>query len=223
MFIISESWRSAYPGAHAGVLAMRGVANPPQHPELEGRKAALEAALRARYAGSDRAALKALPAIQAYNAYYKGFNKTYHLLLQLEGVVLKGRSIPSGAALVEAMFMAELGNLLLTAGHDVDALVLPIVVDVAGGDERYVMLSGQEQTLKAGDMFMRDGQGVISSVLYGPDARTRITAATRAALFTVYAPSPIEAQAVRQHLQDIRDNVLTIAPRAEVEALEVYP
>jgi DNA/RNA-binding domain of Phe-tRNA-synthetase-like protein len=96
-------------------------------------------------------------------------------------------------------------------------------VDVAGGDERYVMLSGQEQTLKAGDMFMRDGQGVISSVLYGPDARTRITAATRAALFTVYAPSPIEAQAVRQHLQDICDNVLTIAPRAEVDVLEVYP
>ena len=28
MFIISESWISAYPGAHAGVLAMRGVANP---------------------------------------------------------------------------------------------------------------------------------------------------------------------------------------------------
>ena len=164
-----------------------------------------------------------MPAIQAYNAYYKGFNKTYHVLLQLEGVVPQGRSIPSGAALVEAMFMAELGNLLLTAGHDVDALVLPIVVDVAGGDERYVMLNGQEQMLKPGDMFMRDGQGVISSVLYGPDARTRITAATRRAIFTVYAPSPIEAQAVRQHLQDIRDNVLTVAPHAEVEALEVYP
>ena len=46
--------------------------------------------------------------IPAYNACYKGFKKTYHVQLQLESVALKGRSIPRVAALMEAMFMAEL-------------------------------------------------------------------------------------------------------------------
>ena len=60
--------------------------------------------------------------IQAYAAYYERFNKTYHVQLQLESVALKGKSIPRVSALVEAMFMAELENLLLTAGHDLDVV-----------------------------------------------------------------------------------------------------
>jgi len=42
-------------------------------------------------------------------------------------------------------------------------------------------------------MFIADGQGVISSIVYGPDRRTRITLATRNAVFTVYAPAGIGA------------------------------
>ena len=126
MFEVAPAWHSAFPGAHAGILVMRGVSNPAHHAELELRKGALEESLRARFAGQDRAAIKALPAIQAYQAYYKRFDKTYHIQLQLESVALKGKPIPRVAALVEAMFMAELKNLLLTAGHDLDRLQLPI-------------------------------------------------------------------------------------------------
>ena len=62
MLTVSEQWRQAYPGASAGVLAIHDVTNPRQHAGLDQRKTALEAQLRARYAGYDRAALKALPA-----------------------------------------------------------------------------------------------------------------------------------------------------------------
>jgi len=223
MFTVSEAWKTTYPGAAVGVLAMRDVANPRRHAALDERKAELEDQLRSRFAGYDRAALKALPTIQAYNAYYKRFKKTYHVQLQLESVVLKGRSLPRVAALVEAMFMAELKNLLLTAGHDLDAVQMPVGIYVADGSERYVRLNGQEQTLKAGDMMIADAEGVISSVLYGPDQRTRIRPETRRVLFTVYAPPGIGEQAVREHLQDIQANVLLIAPEAEVEMLELIP
>jgi hypothetical protein len=47
--------------------------------------------------------------------------KTYHIALQLEPVVLKGKSLPNVAALVEAMFTAELGDLLLTASTGASA------------------------------------------------------------------------------------------------------
>ncbi len=222
MFVVAKAFEATYPTAMAGVLAMRAVVNPDSSPALDGRKEDLERALRAHFAGQDAAALKTLPQIQAYNAFYKHFGKTYHVQLQLESVALKGKSIPRVAALVEAMFVAELKNLLLTAGHDLDAVQLPVTLDVADGSQLFTMLNGREQVLKPGDMMMSDGQGVISSVLYGPDQRTRIVPATRRVLFTVYAPAGIEEQALRQHLQDIQSNVRLVAPEAETELLEVY-
>jgi DNA/RNA-binding domain of Phe-tRNA-synthetase-like protein len=159
--------------------------------------------------------------LQAYATYYRRFKKTYHVQLQLESIVFKGKSIPSVAALVEAMFMAEIKNLLLTAGHDLDALHLPLTVDVARGDERYTVLRGQDQELKADDMFIRGGAGVISSIIYGPDQRTAISAQTRNVAFTVYAPAGIAEETVLNHLRDLQQNVQLIAANARTELLQV--
>jgi DNA/RNA-binding domain of Phe-tRNA-synthetase-like protein len=218
---VSEAWRSAFPNAHAGMLVMREVENPPVHAGLESRKRELEERLRARFAGGDRKTVAALASIRAYGAYYRPFKKTYHVQHQLESVVFKGKPIPSAAALVEAMFMAELNSQLLTAGHDLDSLRPPVTLDVSSGRERYVLMRGEEQLLKAGDMLISDQVGVISSILYGPDQRTRMTAATRNVLFTAYAPEGISPEAVHQHLQKLRDYVLVISPRAQVETLQV--
>ncbi len=222
MLTISETWKTAYPGAAVGILTLRNIADPERPPALEARKAELEARLRARYAGYDRAALKALPQIAAYTAYYKRFKKTYHLLLQLESVVFDGKPIPRMAAPVEAMFMAELDDLLLTAGHDLALIEPPIRLDIAKGDERFVNIAGQENTLKSGDMFIADATGVLSSIIYGSDQRTMITPATQQAIFTTYAPAGIGAEAVREHLQHIRDNVSLVAPDVETAFLDVY-
>ena len=118
MFEVTPEWKLAYPDAYAGVLVIRAVSNPPHHPGLEDRKAALEEQLRAQFSGQDRAALASHPVLQAYDAYYRHFKKTYHIQLQLESIVLKGKSIPSVAALVEAMFMAEMQDMLLTAVNE---------------------------------------------------------------------------------------------------------
>jgi len=220
MLTVSDAWRTGWPGAAAGVLAMRGAANPARHAELDKVTDELERELRTRY--PDRNALRALPAIQAYETYFKGFKKTYHVLLQLESVAVKGKPIPRPGALVQAMFLAELKNQLLTAGHDLAAVEPPIRLDVATGSERYVMYNGQEQSLKAGDMFIADAQGVISDVIYGPDRRTRIGPGTRDVLYTVYAPPGIGLEAVRRHLEDMRGHVTLVAPGARLDALEVY-
>jgi len=222
MFAVTSAWKSAYPEAHAGVLVMRAVSNPPDHPALESEKETLEAQLRSRFSGQDRAAIAGHPVLQAYNSYYRGFKKTYHIQLQLESIVLKGKSIPRGAGLVEAMFMAEMNDLLLTAGHDLDALDLPLTLDVAAGTEQYTLLRGEEQLLKAGDMLIRDQAGVISSIIYGPDRRTQITPDTRNVVFTVYAPPGIDEQTLMAQLQHIQENVMIFSPQAQVELLEVY-
>jgi DNA/RNA-binding domain of Phe-tRNA-synthetase-like protein len=221
MFTITEAWKTAYPDAHAGVLVMQSVDNPSTHPELERLKQNLEGRLRAQFAGKDRGALESFSTIPAYAAYYRKFKKTYHVQGQLESIAFKGKSIPNVAALVEAMFMAEVKNLLLTAGHDFDRLDLPVTLSVARGSERYTLLRGQEQVLKTDDMFMSDRSGVISSIVYGPDRRTQIRAETRNVLYAVYAPAGIPAAAVQTHLQDIRDYVRIVSPDAAVHTLQI--
>jgi DNA/RNA-binding domain of Phe-tRNA-synthetase-like protein len=142
--------------------------------------------------------------------------------LQLESVIHKGRSIPSVATLVEAMFMAELKNMLLTAGHDWDSLQGTIQLDVASGSESFVAMDGESYTLKPDDMMMADEAGVITSVIYGLARRTQIRLATRNVVFTVYGAPGINPGAVEAHLGDIRDNVLLVAPESQVTHMAVY-
>jgi DNA/RNA-binding domain of Phe-tRNA-synthetase-like protein len=219
--LVSPRWRAAHPGALVGVLEMGLVANPETSPELDVRKQALEADLRSRFGSLARSELKSHPDVAPYTAYYKRFDKTYHVQHQLESIVFKAKAIPRAAALVEAMFMAELRNALLTAGHDRDSIRGTPGLDVATGAETYTLLGGRQQTLKQGDMFIYDEEGVLSSILYGPDHRTRITPATTRVLFTVYAPAGIAERKVREHLDTLRDLVLTVSPAAEIQHADV--
>jgi len=222
MFEVTSAWKSTFPEAHAGVLVVRDVINPAHHPELEKHKTELEEQLRSQFSGQDRAVMSNLPILQAYNTYYRRFKKTYHVQLQLESIAWKAKSIPSVSALVEAMFMAEMKNMLLTAGHDLDVLYPPLTLDVSNGTESYTLMRGNEQVLKADDMMISDGMGVVSSIVYGPDQRTQITNGTQNVVFTVYAPPGITEQTVAQHLQDIQEYVMVIAPQAQVELFKVY-
>ncbi len=136
MLTISKKIKTIYPEASLGILAMKDVSNPQQHEGLDQRKLKIENNLREKFAGLTRADLKKLEPINAYRNYYKKFKKSYHILFQLESIVFKNKSIPKVAALVEAMFMAELKNLLLTAGHDLDTVDLPVKLDAASGTEK---------------------------------------------------------------------------------------
>ena len=221
MFEASNAWKVAFPGAQIGILALDNVANLEVCKQLDLRKSALEDQLRRQFAGKTRQAIEELATIQAYTNYLKPFKKTYHVLLQLESVALKDKPIPHVAALVEAMFMAELESQLLTAGHDLDTLQLPVSIEVARGEERYILRSGQEQVLKPNDMYIRDRMGIISDIVYGPDQRTQIKKETRRVLFTVYAPTGIRQDSLVKHLETIREYIKLISPEAKTVALEI--
>jgi hypothetical protein len=72
-------------------------------------------------------------------------------------------------------------------------------------------------------MMISDGNGIISSIVYGPDQRTQIRAETREAVFTVYAPAGIHPGAIVAHLDKIRYYAAIIAPGVRTLVLEVYP
>ena len=221
MITASDQFIKKYPSAHAGILIIRDVQNPSSHAQLEETKRQIEMDLRNRFSALDAQALSTIPLLCAYTAYYKQFNKTYHVLGQLVSIIHKGKSIPTVSALVEAMFMAELKNGLLTAGHDLDQIHMPISINIAEGDEHYVVMRGQDQVLKSGDMYISDEESILSSVLYGPDQRTQITPATKNVLFTVYAPEGVDPEAVKSHLTDICNLVLIVSPQAKMDQLQV--
>ncbi|MGI6585818.1 MAG: phenylalanine--tRNA ligase beta subunit-related protein [Lutisporaceae bacterium] len=222
MLLISEKLKTTYPGGFIGAVLIKNASNSEFNIRLEKKKEELENALRAKYENINRSDLSLTGPIKTYVNYYKRFKKTYQVLLQLESIVLKKKSIPNVAPLVEAMFMAELKNLLLTAGHDMDVVRLPIRVDLSQGNERYILLNGQEKELAPGDMMMVDGSGIISSIIYGPDNRTKITQNTKNVLFVVYAPPGINEGLLEQHLQDIIQYVKIVSPDAILETQKVY-
>jgi DNA/RNA-binding domain of Phe-tRNA-synthetase-like protein len=222
IFTTTDEWKRAFPGAHAGVLAVSQVTNPASNRELEQHKAELVQELRTHYGGMSRAQLEKLPVLQAYKDYYKRFDKTYHVQLQLESILFKGKSIPNVAGLVEAAFMAEMKDWLLTASHDLDTLQMPLTLDVTRGSETYTLLRGEARQVKAGDMMISDEKGIISNILYGPDQRTQIRPSTRSAVYTTYAPAGINPLAVSDHLRDIEHYIHLFSPESQTELLQVF-
>lgn len=219
---VTNRWRETFPGAHVGFLLVANVDNMKRATPLDERKREVEARLREAYAGLTRNKLLELDVLRAYRDFYKAFGNTYHVQLQLESVVHKGKALPNVSPLVDANFVAELQTLVLTAGHDAASLEGPLTLDASAGGETFVQLSGAEKTLKPGDMMMLDGRGVVCTVLYGQDRRTPISPATRRGLYVAYAPAGVPVAAVERQLSTIRNNVRLFAPEAEVELLDIY-
>src|SRR5215510_13870722 len=101
------AWRAAHPGGAIGLLELSGVDKASTQAGLADRKRETEARMRARYQGLTRQDFTSLPVMSAYVRYYKRFGKTYHVALQLESIVLKGKGLPDVTPLVDANFVAE--------------------------------------------------------------------------------------------------------------------
>lgn len=220
-FDATDGWRSRYPGAVVACMLVTGVQNPTNAPELESRLTGIETELRERYAGFDRAALRASFPFAAYDRYYRGFGQTYHVQHQVESVALKGKAIPRRAALVEAAFAEELRSGLLTAMHDADAIGETIIADVAGGTEEVVLYNGKTATLDAGDMYMGGEIGILTTVICGPAAYGLVTPETTRVAVCIYAPDGIGEDAVTKHLEAIATNMRLFSPASVVEVCKV--
>jgi DNA/RNA-binding domain of Phe-tRNA-synthetase-like protein len=213
----TDEWRAAHPGATIGLLELSGIDNTGSSDRLNSRKRDIEAHLQQRYRGFSRQEFLALPVLAAYDRYYRRFNKTYHLQLQIESIVLKGKTLPSVSPAVDANFMAEVETLVLTAGHDASRLTDSILVDVSRDGDHMTPMNGPARAIRAGDMIMRDTDGICCSIIYGQDARSPIAAATTRILYVAYAPSGVPTDAVDGQLRRAEEHVRLFAGTARVE------
>lgn len=220
MLTIDETWKIAYPGTSIGIMAVNEITNSYGDQTLTEKKTQLLQCLQAQIKTKDD--LLTYGPLPHYVQYYRHYRKTYHVLPQLESVIFKGKQIPGINPLVEAMFMAELKSGLLTAGHDGGALKLPLLLRVATGEETYTGMNGKKQAAKKGDMLLADGEEIISSVLGGPDFRTRITEATKKCVFVVYGVPGISSSVIEEHLEQILDNINVFSANFVVAFQHVY-
>jgi DNA/RNA-binding domain of Phe-tRNA-synthetase-like protein len=213
----TDAWRAAHPGAIIGLLELSGLRNAGRSAALDARKREIEAGLQERYKGFIRPDFLALPVMAAYDRYYTRFNKTYHVQLQLESIVLKGKRLPDVSPAVDANFMAEVETLVLTAGHDSRKLLGPIVIDVSRDGEQMTQMNGMPKAVRAGDMVMRDVGEISCSIIYGQDARSPISPETSGALYVAYAPAGVTADIVERQLQGIEANLRLFSAKLAVE------
>lgn len=203
----TDEWRRAHPGAAIGFLELSDVDNTHPSEALETRKRQVEDQLRSTYRGFDRAAFLALPVLAAYKSYYRQFKKTYHIQLQIESIVLHAKGLPTVSPLVDCNFVAEMETFVLTAGHDVGRLREPVLIDVSREGDTMAQMQGGIKAIRAGDMVMRDREGISCSILYGQDSRSPISPGTSHVLFVSYAPPGVPPELVTTHHQTIETYV----------------
>jgi DNA/RNA-binding domain of Phe-tRNA-synthetase-like protein len=219
MLLISgtSEWRATHPGSIIGLLELSGVVNTHPSAQVDDRKRETEQRLREQYKGFTRQDFMALPVISAYDQYYKRFNKTYHVQLQLESIVLKGKNMPNMSPLVDANFVAEIETLVLTAGHDVGKLHGSVIIDVSREGDQITQMNGETRPIRAGDMIMRDANGVCCSIIYGQDNRSPISSETSHVLYVAYAPPGVPEEVVESQLLKIDEAVRLFSPTVVVE------
>ena len=86
------------------------------------------------------------------------------------------------------MFMAEPENRILTSGHDRDTIQGTPVYDLADQGQEYTKINGKKQALQKNDVILKDDDGILTSILYGPSARTSIKMETVNPLYLAWCP-----------------------------------
>jgi DNA/RNA-binding domain of Phe-tRNA-synthetase-like protein len=196
--------RLMYPRVAFGGLTILGAANMRQNKALDEAKRSLEKIIRDEYPqpGED-------PVIQNYADYFKRWNKTYPVEFQIRSIK-SGRSLTRVSTLVDTMFLAELHNRVLTSGHDLDSIRGDAVFDLSDKGDEYIKLNGEKQVLPQSDVVLRDDEGILASVLYGPARRTSICPETLNAQYFAWCPNGMKDEDIIRHLNDIKTYLMKV-------------
>ncbi len=197
-FKVKPEVKILYPAAHFGGITIQDQQNQKKHTDLEQAKRLLEKNIRENYPDP-----KEDPVVQCYADYYKKWEKTYPIVFQINSIK-KGRTFPQVSTYVDSMFLAELEDRILTSGHDRDTIQGELVYDLADEGEEYIKLNGEKQVLVKNDIVLRDTDGVLASILFGPAARTAIKNDTANPLYFAWCPMGITPETVEKHLTTIK-------------------
>lgn len=211
------SFDGASSGFICGFLRVSGCSGEADRPVLDRLRATIGEEVRERWGGKGKTAFRQDPVLEAYRRFYGRFGNSYFVQLQLETAAKGERPIQLDIPIVSVMFLGELRHRILTATHDASSVRLPLSVGAADGTHVIRRMGGAERTLKPGDLFMADREGVISSVLAGPDERTRVTERTTDAIYTTYVPPGVGEHVLAAYLDDLECTIRSIYPASRID------
>ncbi|MDR2158790.1 MAG: hypothetical protein LBP23_01845 [Treponema sp.] len=171
-------------------------------------------AIKAGAAGYDR---KKDFGDEVYFRYFRGFKKTYPVMLQLESVLLKDKPFPGFNPVYEVMFLAELRLRMLLGVHDVDKLQGPLVLFRGTEKAPFTGMGGRDAHIYPGDVSGKDDLGIILSMLAGADNRTCVSPDTLHPAYFVFGVEGMENEPVNAALNLLERYVKTLAPGASLE------
>ena len=200
----TESLKEMYPDSIFGNLIIRDVPNRKRNEILEERKRTLEREIKEKYTEVDKDTV-----IHYYNTYFKLWKKTYPIEYQIK-TVKSGGKFPQVSVIVDCMFIAELKNRILTSGHDLDEIKGDLTFDISQGGEQYLKIDGRKQELKKNDIVLKDNEGILASILYGPARRTSISLKTKNPLFFAWCPYAMDEEIIMRHLNEIFQNLKSV-------------
>lgn len=174
------------------------------------------ATLKDTFADYDR---KAVFGENPYNRYFKKYKKTYPVLQQLESILLKGRTFPSGNPVNEVAFLTELRTQILVGTHDIDRIRGTLELFCPNEKIPYPGMRGEEVHTYPGDCTGRDDDGIIFGMIAGADERTYIRPdSTHIAYLFFGAPGVTEDQIIASE-QFLANYVKVLAPAAETRMI----
>jgi DNA/RNA-binding domain of Phe-tRNA-synthetase-like protein len=174
-------------------VSIEDVSEVPGEEEVSEYVEAVRRRLTERHGELDRRELKALPMFAPYIRYFKRFKKSYHLFLQLESFVHKGRGLPFVNPLLTAYFLGELETGVLASAHDAETIVPPLRLALTEGGEPLTLISGEERTAPPDDAALFDAEGLLTAVIQGQDDRTVLGPSSRRAAWFFYGPPGTDA------------------------------
>lgn len=202
--ILTPDLRKKYPESMFGSLIIRDIQNKKRHETLEARKRDLERSIREKIGDVEN-----LSMIRYYNSYFKMWKKIYPIEYQIK-TIKSGGKFPRVSVLVDSMFVAELNNMILTSGHDLDTIQGDLTFDTSKGGEIYMKINGKEQELKKDDIMLKDKEGILACILDGPARRTSVTPKTENVLYLAWCPQSIDKEIITTHLNEILMNLSSV-------------
>lgn len=196
-----------YPSAIVGVAVIKNVTINKTDPELEIEKATT----LSEYQELSTKELSTYPEVLSYRKMYKEMGIDWHSRRPSPEALLRritqGKDLYTVNTCVDAYNLAVIKNRVSVGAFDLDNISQPVVLKIAQGGEKILLLGNDEETaLKAGEVSYFDKKGPYNLDYNYRDAqRTAVQNATKNILINIDGIYDISRQQVEQTLQDTID------------------
>jgi DNA/RNA-binding domain of Phe-tRNA-synthetase-like protein len=130
------------------------------------------------------------PRMQAFERFFveNGFKSP----LSAQFAQIQRKGLPPAGPMVQALLLAETRTGLLMGAQDAAAIRGELIYDLAQPGEIFAGMRS-EVRCRENEIILRDHEGIIASLLQGPDNRTRLTKNTSDVVFFIFSVPAISA------------------------------